>query len=227
MNTDKSRRSFFATLALGVSASAFPMMVKEFNEMENIPELKDIDVTEADAWFINNIKGSHRIAYDGSTPHNGLPIIWNWAFYKSNNQTGSPDSDITAMTVLRHTAIAYAFNSDIWNKYPIGKVFGINDNSTGKPSLRNTVYEPQEGDFPPLGIDGIKIMQERGALFCVCNLAISVYSGVIANQMQLDPKKVQEEMIAGVLPGIQLVPSGVWALGRAQENGCGYIFAGN
>ena len=57
MNTDKSRRSFFATLALGVSASAFPMMVKEFNEMENIPELKDIDVTEADAWFINNIKG--------------------------------------------------------------------------------------------------------------------------------------------------------------------------
>ena len=45
--------------------------------------------------------------------------------------------------------------------------------------------------------------------------------------MQLDPKKVQEEMIAGVLPGIQLVPSGVWALGRAQENGCGYIFAGN
>ena len=70
-------------------------------------------------------------------------------------------------------------------------------------------------------------MQERGALFCVCNLAISVYSGVIANQMQLDPKKVQEEMIAGVLPGIQLVPSGVWALGRAQENGCGYIFAGN
>ena len=70
-------------------------------------------------------------------------------------------------------------------------------------------------------------MQERGALFCVCNLAIGVYSGVIANQMQLNPKVVQEEMIAGILPGIQLVPSGVWALGRAQENGCGYIFAGN
>ena len=57
MKTDKSRRSFFATLALGVSASAFPMMMKEFQEMENIPELKDIDITEADAWFINNIKG--------------------------------------------------------------------------------------------------------------------------------------------------------------------------
>jgi len=30
-----------------------------------------------------------------------------------------------------------------------------------------------------------------------------------------------------VLPDIQIVPSGVWALGRAQQKGCGYIFAGN
>jgi len=32
--------------------------------------------------------------------------------------------------------------------------------------------------------------------------------------------------VNGVLPDIQIVPSGVWALGRAQEKGCGYIFAG-
>ena len=226
MKTDKSRRSFFATLALGVSASAFPMMVKEFENMETLPELKHLETKDADEWF-KKIKGSHRIAYDGSTPHAGLPIIWNWAFYKSNNETGSPDSDITAMSVLRHNAIPYALKSEIWNKYKLGEIFEINDNSTGKPSLRNTVYEPQDGDFPPLGIDGIKRMQERGALFCVCNLAIGVYSGVVANKMSLYPKDVYEDMIEGILPEIQLVPSGVWALGRAQENGCGYIFAGN
>ena len=201
-------------------------MVKEFENMETLPELKHLETKDADEWF-KKIKGSHRIAYDGSTPHAGLPIIWNWAFYKSNNETGSPDSDITAMSVLRHNAIPYALKSEIWNKYKLGEIFEINDNSTGKPSLRNTVYEPQDGDFPPLGIDGIKRMQERGALFCVCNLAIGVYSGVVANKMSLDPKDVYEDMIEGILPEIQLVPSGVWALGRAQENGCGYIFAGN
>ncbi|MBQ22703.1 MAG: Tat (twin-arginine translocation) pathway signal sequence containing protein [Flavobacteriales bacterium] len=226
MKTDKSRRSFFATLALGVSASAFPMMVKEFENMEELPKLDNLDPKDAEEWF-KNIKGTHRIAYDGSTPHGGLPIIWNWAFYKSNNETGSLDSDITAMTVLRHNAIPYALSSNIWSKYQLGEVFGINDNSTQKPSLRNTVFEPQDGDFPPLGIDGIKRMQERGALFCVCNLAIGVYSGVIANKMNLDSKDVYDDMIEGILPGVQLVPSGVWALGRAQENGCGYIFAGN
>jgi len=44
--------------------------------------------------------------------------------------------------------------------------------------------------------------------------------------MNLDKAEVYKDLIAGVLPGIQIVPSGVWALGRAQENGCGYIFAG-
>ena len=226
MKTDKSRRSFFATLALGVSASAFPMMVKEFENTETLPEFNNLDAKDAEEWF-KKIKGTHRIAYDGSTPHGTLPVVWNWAFYTSNNETGSPDSDITAMTVLRHTGIAYAFNSDVWKKYPIGKVFGINDNSTGEPAQRNTVYDPQKGDLPLPQVEGIKRLQERGALFCVCNLATQVYSGAIANQTGLDAKDVYKDMIDGLLPGIELVPSGVWALGRAQENGCGYIFAGN
>ena len=45
--------------------------------------------------------------------------------------------------------------------------------------------------------------------------------------MNLDSNEVYKDLINGLLPEIQLVPSGVWALGRAQENGCGYIFAGN
>tara|TARA_R110000868_G_scaffold9349_10_gene46831 strand:+ start:9370 stop:9507 length:138 start_codon:yes stop_codon:yes gene_type:complete len=44
--------------------------------------------------------------------------------------------------------------------------------------------------------------------------------------MGLDPQETYQEWVDAVQPGIQIVPSGVWALGRAQENGCGYIFAG-
>jgi hypothetical protein len=40
------------------------------------------------------------------------------------------------------------------------------------------------------------------------------------------PEDVKKEWVAGLLPGIQLVPSGVWAIGRAQEKGCAYCFAG-
>jgi hypothetical protein len=55
---------------------------------------------------------------------------------------------------------------------------------------------------------------------------MTVYSAVSAGQMNLDPVEVKKEWLAGVLPNVQVMPSGVWAVGRAQEHGCAYCFAG-
>ncbi|MDU8884525.1 twin-arginine translocation signal domain-containing protein [Yeosuana sp. MJ-SS3] len=225
MKTDStnSRRSFLGALALGAAASGLSAFANpiEANTFEN--NIKK-DLSEIEKWF-DNIKGSHRIVYDGSTPHNGLPILWNWAFYLTNNQTGSPDEDITAMTVLRHSAIAFAMEDRLWAKYKLGEFFDVKDH-TKSHAVRNPFYEPQDGDYPINGPGGIKSLQERGAMFCVCDLALNVYSGFIAPGVSMEASEVYEDFKAGLLPGIQVVPSGVWALGRAQEHGCGYIFAG-
>jgi hypothetical protein len=179
----------------------------------------------SDKWF-GKVKGSHRVVYDAPEPHEGFPVIWSWAFYLTNNQTGTPDDDMTSVVVLRHNAIPFALHDDIWAKYNFGEMFGITDNNTGKPALRNTVYEPHGKDFPMPVIEGIKKQQERGVLFCVCDLAISVYSGAAAAQMGLDAETARQEWLDAVLPGIHVAPSGVWALGRAHENNCAYIYAG-
>ena len=220
---ENSRRKFIGALALGATATTLgvltnPIYAKSAKAIE-------IEFNDSEKWF-KKIKGSHRIVYDGSTPHDGFPIIWNWAYYLSNNETGTADKDMTAMTVLRHSALGLALEDRLWKKYNLGIVFNVTDNSTGEPSLRNPYYEPKDGDFPLPIIDGIKRLQERGAMFCVCDLATKVYSNAVAQQMNLDPAEVYEDWVSGILPGIQPVPSGVWALGRAQENGCGYIFAG-
>jgi len=222
-NDLNSRRRFISTVALGAAASSFAMLSSPIHAA--IPSINIDTKEDSDKWF-EQIKGSHRIVYDGSMPHGGFPVIWTWAFYLSNNETNTPDEDMTAVCVIRHKAIPFAFNDALWEKYNLGEMFGVNDNAAGKPSLRNTVYEPQDGDFPLPGIDGIKRMQERGAMFCVCNLATKVYSGFAAAKMGLDANEVYQEWVDAILPGIQLVPSGVWALGRAQEHNCGYIFAG-
>ncbi|WP_027136611.1 Tat (twin-arginine translocation) pathway signal sequence containing protein [Gaetbulibacter saemankumensis] len=219
---NNSRRQFLGALALGATASSLSVLTNPMYADVPIPDSSKINM--ADNWF-KNIKGKHRIVYDGSTPHNGFPVIWNWAFYLSNNETGTLDDDMTAMTVLRHEAIPIAYEDRLWEKYPLGEVFHMHDKND-QPYKRNPFYEPQEGDFPLPQIEGIKRMQERGALFCVCDLATKVYSNAVAGQMNLDPKEVYEDWVSGIIPGIQLVPSGVWALGRAQEHGCGYIFAG-
>jgi hypothetical protein len=217
-----SRRGFLGALALGATASTISVLTNPI--YASTPALETKSMNDADKWF-NNIKGTHRIVYDGSTPNHGFPVIWSWAFYLTNNGTGTPDEDMTAVTVLRHEALPIAFEDRLWEKYPLGEVFEMND-SSGKPYKRNPFYEPQDGDFPLPGIDGIKRMQERGAMFCACDLATKVYSNAVAAKMNLDPKEVYEDWVAGILPNVQLVPSGVWALGRAQEHGCGYIFAG-
>ena len=209
------------TLAVtaGLSGLSSPLLA-------NYPLHKPVSRTsESEEWF-EKIKGTHRVVYDAPEPHMGLPFIWAWAFYLTNNQTGTPDEDMTAMVVLRHNAIPFAMKDELWEKYKFGETFKINDNTTNSASLRNPYYIPKEGDYPIPGIDGIKAMQERGVMFCVCDLALTVYSGMTATAMELSPEEVKEDWKSGVLPDIQVVPSGVWALGRAQENGCGYIYAG-
>lgn len=218
-----SRRRFLSTVALGAAASSFAVLTGPLHAA--LPTLEIDPTGDADKWF-ENVKGTHRIVYDGSTPHDGFPIIWTWAFYYTNNTTNTPDSDMTAVCVIRHSAIAYCLKSSLWEKYKLGEMFGIMDKTKAEPAIRNTVYEPQKGDFPMEAIEGMKRMQERGAMFCACNLALSVFSAMAAQAMKLDANEVYQEWIDGMLPGIQLVPSGVWALGRAQEKGCGYIFAG-
>ena len=219
------RRKFFTSIALGVGATAFPNFIKDFDDLEPVSSDTEIKLNELDNWF-DNIKGEHRVVYDGSEPHNTLPITWNWAFLESNNSVGVKDDNITAMTVLRHSGIVFAFNSDVWKKFKLGELVSFNDNKTGSPALRNTVYEPQEGDMPLPPIQGIKDLQNRGSLFCVCDLATKVYGSAVAQKMNLNPDDVYSEMVEGILPEIQLVPSGVWALGRAQNMNCAYIFAG-
>lgn len=219
--SDNSRRNFIGKLAAtaGVTSLAGPLLA---NSISPSPSKM---LNEADAWF-KKVKGSHRVVYDATEPHMGFPFIWSWAFYMTNNQTGTSDNDMTAVVVLRHNAIPFAMEDKLWKKYKFGETFKITDNSTKAAAERNLYYEPKEGDYPLPGIDGIKALQDRGAMICVCDLALSVYSAGTAQATNQKPEDVKKEWIDGVLPGIQVVPSGVWALGRAQEQNCPYIYAG-
>ena len=73
---------------------------------------------------------------------------------------------------------------------------------------------------------GINELQQSGVQFVVCNAAITVYSAAYAEQNKLNAEEVKKDWESGLLPGVTVVPSGVWALGRAQENKCAYCFAG-
>jgi intracellular sulfur oxidation DsrE/DsrF family protein len=218
-----SRRDFLEKLALGSSIGVPAMLSSLDSSAAPMPDLTLVE--NADDWF-KKIKGKHKILYDATEPNDGFAVIWSWVFYKTNNATGTPDDQLTAVVVLRHAAIPLAMNDALWEKYKLGELYKITDHVTNAPALKNPFFEPTEPRMVSMGMDGIKGLTARGAMFCVCDMALTVNSGRVAKAMNLPPEQVKKEWVEGLLPGVQVVPSGVWAVGRAQEHGCPYCYAG-
>ncbi len=223
-----NRRGFLGTLALSagaVSIASMSLPLKVAAETQKLSSPPD----DADAWF-NKIKGKHRIVFDVPAPKEIFPFAWPRVFMITNALTGTPEGSCNEVIILRHEAIPYAMEDRLWAKYKFGEMFKINDPATNQPSVRNMFWKPKPGDFSIPGIGNVQIgineLQQSGAMFCVCNMAITVFSAAIAQNVKMDAGEVKNDFLAGVLPGIQVVPSGVWAVGRAQEHGCAYCYVG-
>lgn len=228
-NGATNRRDFLGKIIAGATILGIPAMVP-FDLHAALPqEHMKMTTNAADAWM-NKIKGKHRMVLDVVRPNEIFPFAWPRVFLLTNNATGTPEKDCGVVVVLRHAGIPYAMKSELWEKYHFGEMFKADDPLTKAASKRNPFWEPREGDFSVPGIGnvaiGINDLQASGVMFCVCNMALTVYSAVAAQQMSLDPAVVKKEWMDGILPGIQVVPSGVWAVGRAQEKKCAYCYAG-
>ncbi|GAC1421109.1 MAG: hypothetical protein NVS1B13_19780 [Flavisolibacter sp.] len=221
------RRGFLGSLATGAVAAGLATIATPLQAMAHQPNNSDPD--DPDAWF-NKVKGKHKIVFDATGPHEVFPFAWPLVFMMTNEKPGETERNATAVVVLRHDAIPYALDTPLWEKYHLGEVFKISDPHTKASSLRNAFWKPSPGDYKIPGIGNVNIgineLQEKGVMFCVCNVALTVYSAAIAEKMGVESSKVFKDFTTGVLPGIQIVPSGVWAVGRAQEHGCAYCFVG-
>jgi intracellular sulfur oxidation DsrE/DsrF family protein len=189
--------------------------------------------------MFKKLNGKHRVVYDSPEPNGVSVFVWAKVFLLTNAATGTPEKDSNVVIVLRHNAIPYAFNDAMWKKYKfsemfkgsgdLGPVFQAADAATAA-TMRNPMWNPKSGDFKAPGLGpvpiGINELQASGVQFCVCNMAMTVYSNVVAMQTGGKAEDILKDWTANVLPGVQVVPSGVWALGRAQEKQCAYIFAG-
>jgi intracellular sulfur oxidation DsrE/DsrF family protein len=227
-STSNPRRAFLGKIVAGATALGLSSI---FSSIPESAKAKPIAAPEGspDEWF-GKIKGKHRIVFDATRPHDVFPFAWPKVFLLTNEKTGTPPSECGVVVVLRHSAIGYAMDSKVWEKYKLGEVMEADDPLSKKRALRNPFWQPKEGDFKVPGVGpvqiGINELQSNGVMFCVCDMAMTVYSAVVAQQTNGDAAAIKKEFLAAVLPGVQVVPSGVWAVGRAQEHGCGYCFTG-
>ena len=216
------RRGFLGTLA-AAAAAGFASLTPLRLEAKTSPRPASTNGLDAsfEAW-LNKITGKHKMLFDAPEVNGGMPVIWPRVWLNGNNENyGTKDADNSAVIVLRHSAIPIAMQDALWEKYKLGEVFNIKNGDA--PATKNGF-----ADVMPLPLPGtgLKALLASGAQVGCCNVALTVYSGMVAQKMGLDAAAVKADWVAGLIPGVQVVPSGVLAVARAQEKGCVYCFAG-
>ena len=220
-----SRRGFISSLAIGSASIGLASFRTE--ALENSEAFSETP-GDPEAW-LNKIKGKYKMVFDVPHPNGIFPFAWPRVFLITNQATGAKETDCCGVVVLRHTAIAYAFDNSMWEKYNFGEVFDVRDENKN-PVTKNPFWKVAPGTYKLSGVGevaiGIDDLQKSGVLYSVCNMAVTVFSHTVAEKINKPADEVMKDWMSHLLPDIQPVPSGIWALGRTQEKGCSYVFAG-
>jgi hypothetical protein len=203
------RRNFFGRVA-GAMALGFAGFAPAAARAKDTP-------SDGPNWP-GKLPGRHKQVVDAYEVNGGFPLGFAYNFL-------APNQSATAVVILRHSAFPLALNHAMWAKYKIGENFKINDPETKAPAVKNPYFQPKSG---VLLIDDIAIdrLLARGSVFGACNVALQVLSKMLAGSAGVSAEDAAKEWAANVIPGITVIPSGVWGVNRAQEAGCTYCAGG-
>lgn len=225
-NFSTHRRGFLGRVAAGAAALGFGSFVPTMAAAAPRAGAPAPSANpEFEAW-LNKITGKHKMIFDVPEPNDGFVFAWARVFLNTTNENyGTTDGENSAVIVLRHGGIPFAMESAMWSKYKFGEAFKITDPATKGPAVRHPLIHLKPGDAPIPGM-GTDELIAKGVLVGVCNVALTFYSMRMASDMGMQAEAIKKDWVANLLPGVQVVPSGVIAVNRTQEKGCAYCFAG-
>lgn len=173
--------------------------------------------------WLDGLKAKHRQFFDTPAPNGGIPLVHVMNYYDTYNKAfGVKDADIDAVLTFYGSTTFHGLNDAVWAKYALGEFFDVLDPNTGKPATAN----PWRAAPVVLGMTlppaSIEALQKRGATFILCNNALQIFSGLLAQKRGLDAGVVYEDLKANILPGVELVPGMVVAVEQAARAGLSY-----
>ena len=208
------RRSFVSALASATGLAALDAQVSAQAPARG-PAAAQFDLT----WF-DAFKGVHKQMYDYGTyelPGDTRPLRFVMNYLDTYRDVfGLEGASVNTAVGASRSAFPLNVSDAIWQKYKIGERFKIDDPTTKQPAVRNIFLT--EG-----GPASIKALQARGTVFWQCNVALTAIAGQIAQSVGAPAADVRAELIAGLNPGVHLVPAHVMAIGIAQERGFTYM----
>ena len=160
------------------------------------------------------LPSAHRMVFDAHSS-DGIDDVLAYAgnvFLANRTGYGLEAHDVGVLVIMRHNATPYAFTDAMWAKY--GSVFAS--------ALKL-------GDTKPSANPAASTLDDlagHGANFGVCQMATRRFAGMAARANGGSADAVFDELSKNLLKTAHLTPAGIVALGRAQERGFMFGYAG-
>jgi hypothetical protein len=208
-----ARRRFLTRL--GIASAAFgtlvvPAATAEAQAPSAAPRRHPIDD------WMDALPAAHRMMFDAVTSKGAEDILHYASNFFTANKSGYDleSRDLGVIIILRHQATPYAFSDAIWAKYgnALATELKLGNTPTANPSLT--------------GGEGLEALGTLGAHFAVCGMATRRYAGILARSSGGTTDAIFDELGKNLIRNAHLTPAGIVAVGRAQERGFTFGYAG-
>lgn len=176
------------------------------------------------SWLDQLASAQYRVVFNTSDVSDGNVLGYTAAFLDDFHAVhGTTDAQTRPVIVFRRLGIPMALNDSLWERYGVGQDMKLKDPNTHAVAMRNIYWKPRDGATGWEAQFGLEPLQRRGLISLVCNVALGNWAASMARRHQHDPETVKAEARENLVPGAILVPSGIYALIRAQNAGCAFM----
>ena len=221
----QDRRDFLTKLGLGAVALSGSAIVTPLDaeELHRMSEALTAEPTWNMSWTEELQKVPYKAVFDSPSLADGAALDLAAGIWDNFKEVYGTDSSSRMVIIMRQLGQVMAFNDVMWEKYGIGEERKVNDPATKQPSKRNPWAKVMPGDPAWAVSSRLDTLHARGAIFLVCNRASLNWATGTAERMKLDVDAVKNDVRNNLVPGAILMPTGVFALVRAQNAGCAYM----
>lgn len=241
---DPTRRDFLDSLLLssvagGAMLGAFPAVLAAASHPDAAPvggpegaaDSIGLGVAQ-DGWdtgWASRLTGRLKSVFDVPEIESGLPV-WRASIWTAQYEQvlRVPAAEMSTALVLRHNAIALAMQQEYWDRYALGRTFAVRHPLTREATDRNVaLLGASDGVGAPYAEFALDRFLARGGVALACDLALRVLVTPLIQQVDGVPAdQAYATARRGLVPGVILQPSGMFAVIRAQEAGAFYFRAG-
>lgn len=160
--------------------------------------------------WIDKLNGTYRQVFDcGEASDDPLRIVKNY-LNGFRDVMGLEHPIVNAVVGIAGRSFPINANDALWAKYKLAERWRVPPGPDGKPPVTN-VYAEAAAE-----------LKARGAVFWMCNNALNRIVGMFAADTGRPVDEVRAELVAGLMPGVVLVPAHTMLLGMVQHRGCAY-----